>query len=81
MLGFRFFFPQKKSHQLCFVHTRFTGVTVRVEHHLRVAMDGQESFEIAVRLGEIHNGLDLWLGISAQPTVRLRARVTARTRT
>lgn len=74
-----FFTP--KSHQLCFIHARSTGVTVGVEHHLRVAMDGQKGLEIAVRLRKIHNGPDLRLRVSTHSTVRLRARVTTGTST
>lgn len=57
------------------------GVTIGVEHHLRVAMDGQEGLEIAMRLGEIDNCLDLRLRVGTRSTVRLRARVTTGTST
>lgn len=65
-----------KSHQLCFIYTRHPMVAIGVEHHLRVAMDGQEGLEIAMSLSEVHNGLDLRFRVGVWPTVRLRARVT-----
>lgn len=67
-----------RSHQLGLVLAGGFGVAVRVEEHLRVAVDGHEGFKLAVRLNEVHNGFNFRLGVSVWATVRLRARAIAR---
>lgn len=50
-----------RSHQLSLVLAGSLGVAVRVEEHLRVAVDGHEGFNLPVRLDKVYNGLDLRL--------------------
>lgn len=55
------------------------GVTVGVQEHLGVGMDGEESLEVTVGLHKVHNGLDLRLGISTGSMVGLGAGAAAGT--
>lgn len=65
----------RRSHQLLLVLARSCGVAIRVEEHLWVAVDRHKGFYPAMRLNKVHDGLDLRLGVSSRPRVRLWTRV------
>ncbi len=54
-------------------------MSVWIEEHLGIAVDGQKGLEIAVRFHKVHNGLDLRLRMNAGTMVCLRAWVAAGT--
>lgn len=51
-------------YQLGLVLDRSRGVSVGVQEHLRVGVDGDEGLEVTVGLHKVHDGLDLGLGVS-----------------
>lgn len=66
-----------RSHQLCLVLAGSSGVAVWVEEHLRVAVDGHEGFNVAVRRNKVHNGFDFGFRVSSRAAIRLRAGASA----
>ena len=47
------------------------AVAIRVQEHLGVGVDGEESLDVPVGLHKVHNGLDFRLGMSHRPMVCL----------
>lgn len=60
-----------QSYQLLVVWHRLQRVAVRIHDHLRVAVDGDQRFEVPVACDELHNCSDLRLRLRCGPSVRL----------
>lgn len=60
-----------QSYQLLVVWHRLQRVAVRIHDHLRVAVDGDQRFEVPVACDELHNCSYLWLRLRCRPSVRL----------
>ena len=70
-----------QTYQFLLVFHRCSGVPVRVQKHLGIAVDGNKGLEVSVRRNKVHNRFHLRLRMSPWSTVRLRARTPTRTRT
>lgn len=68
------------TYQLIPVRGGLFCVSIGIHEELRVAVDGDEGLDVPVVLHEVHDGLDLHLGIGKLAVVSLRARVAAGSR-
>lgn len=56
-------------YQFCRVIGRSAFVAIGIHEHLRVGMDGDEGLDVAMRLHEVHNRLDLRLRVCTGSTI------------
>lgn len=70
---------QTGPYQFLLVSGYLFRVAIRVEKELRIAVDGDEGFDVAVGLNKVHDGFHLWLRVGLGPMVCFRARVRAGT--
>lgn len=66
-----------ESYQLCLISCFLAGVAIRIKEKLRVAVDGDEGFDVAVTLHKVHDGFHFGLRVRVGSTVGLGARVPA----
>lgn len=64
-------FTEDGLYQLSLVLDRSTGVSIGVQEHLRVGVDGDEGLDVSVGFHKVHNGFDLGLRVSSGTMVGL----------
>lgn len=70
-----------KLMQFFFVFNSSVRVSIWIEEHLGIAVNGHKSLDVAMRFHKFHNGFDLWFRVSAGSTVGLRAGIATSTST